>query len=428
MRRVGLVYTFISFFLGSIYFLSTLGNRKCPVESSYDLSIVGLILPFDGIGRQAPWIIDSLHKKLRINWIPTDEGHVKSALYDVSPRVKDVAFNVDRTLGAVVLFTDLLTTSNREPYKKLPNGFIKIASSMFESPVIPVAWTTILNNNFDAVIVPDAWVAEIYERAGVMIPIFVLPLGIYLQDFLKQPARTKPHKPFVFGNTCTIDIRKNHILLIDAFYKAFGDSSDVQLRIHAKFADPTLVKAINEKLTKLGLKNVIIDHTILSAKDYLEYMKNIDCYVTLSQGEGYSIPPREALALGIPVILSNNTAHITLCKSGFVYAVPCPIIVKLLYSIVHTQGAYGFGCTVDDSAAALRNVFDYYERYLAQVQHAREWVKQYTAQQLSKKYLNMIKPERVLFGPSNRVTDDYVMTNSLALYGKYQAIVRTARE
>ena len=46
-------------------------------------------------------------------------------------------------------------------------------------------------------------------------------------------------------------------------------------------------------------------------------------------------------------------------------------------------------------------------------------VSQYSWNNLKYRYLNLVKPKKIILGDKNEVTDDYFMTNSKKLYRKY---------
>src|SRR5207244_2403629 len=110
----------------------------------------------------------------------------------------------------------------------------KIAYSVHESTKIPPQWVTLLNQMFDLVVVPDTMLVPIYKKSGVKLPIFVIPEPMMLDEFLDKPPKANRGKPFTFGNVSGSWSRKNHALLIKAFYKAFGDSPDVQLIMNSR--------------------------------------------------------------------------------------------------------------------------------------------------------------------------------------------------
>ena len=86
--------------------------------------------------------------------------------------------------------------------------------------------------------------------------------------------------------------------------------------MHMKFQ----VIYLKKQIKQFKLTNVELTEGMLSREENIDFFRDIDCYVLVSKAEGFSITPREALAAGIPCILSNNTAHKTICETGLVYA------------------------------------------------------------------------------------------------------------
>ena len=151
-------------------------------------------------------------------------------------------------------------------------------------------------------------------------------------------------------------------------------------------------------------------------------MASFDCFVSFSMGEGFSLIPREFLAMGIPCVLSNNTAHETICNTGLVKSVLSNILVKAEYFHLSDDCGYHFDTRLDDAVLALKDIYNNYHIYLNKAFEAREWAKTYSINNLKNKYLNLIKPKKLLYGVDNVITDDYLMTNSLILYKKYLSL------
>ena len=65
--------------------------------------------------------------------------------------------------------------------------------SMFETTSIPESWVAKLNSYFDFVTVPDEYLVDVYKNAGVQIPIYLLPMGSFIEDWigLKLPEKEK---------------------------------------------------------------------------------------------------------------------------------------------------------------------------------------------------------------------------------------------
>lgn len=383
--------------------------------SPYDLTLVGQVKWCGGLERLPISLTRIFKNELAINLISTP-GH-----YDFSEVPLDeqaILRNPDKTAGKVAILFDIVWHTKYTPAHYVPEGsLIKIAYSMFEASAIPPQWVNILNNKFDLVVVPDEFCRGAYLNCGVQIPIFVVPLGIDVDDFLKEPVQSSPSKPFVFGSSASFLPRKNHKLLIEAFHAEFGTTPSVRLKIHGRNGSP---KDLQKKIKNLNRpRNIELIATPFSVGQYTDFLKSLDCYVLLSKGEGFSLTPREALALCKPCIISDNTAHHALAETGFVYPVISNIKEPAFYQNLNQIVGHNFNCTVSNVRIALREVYTNYEKYQAKAQKARKWVEQFLWKNMKPRFLNLIKPKKVILADENVVTNDFLMTSSEKLYHKY---------
>ncbi len=413
--------------------------------SSYDLTILGHVKYRESLARIPISLTGLLKDSLTINFIPTPGPY---DFRDVPSDIAEILRNPDKTPGNVALLFDELWRLEAVPADYVPKeSLIKIAYSMIEGTAIPERWVQLLNKKFDLVLVPDDYYVGVYQNCGVHIPIFSLPHGIDLEEFLNEPVRKKASKPFVFGSSGLFIKRKNQKLLVEAFHREFGNDPSVQLKIHGRdsWDFECEMKAIREiinglppsdcvpvqpksggvsKGTQRLTPNIEIIHASFSKKQYKKFLKSLDCYVLLSKGEGFSLTPREALALGKPCIISDNTAHRTLGKTGYVYAVPSQIQEPSLQSGMGGYIGFDFNCLVSDVQKALREVYNNYQLYVQKAQEGRIWVEQYLWKNRKAKFLNVIKPKEVILGDENKLTDDFLMTTSKKLYAKYKKLIK----
>lgn len=387
--------------------------------SRYDLTVVGPMLFADGLGRLSISVIDNLKDDLSISFIPTSHMDFTDVPMSICQNLKIFS----KRISSVSILFDSLWTKWSNNATKVPNSTIKLAYSMVESTAIPTQWVKLLNNLFDAVIVPDKFLVDVYVNSGVKLPIFVLPCGLYLEDFLNKPIKNKKNKPFAFGMSAGFfSNSKNHELLIDAFAQEFFRDKNVKLRVHGRFGDNLLQKRIYNKIKSLKSNNIEFISKRFTRSQYVEFMSSLDCYVLLSKGEGFSITPREALALGIPCIISDNTAHNTICETGFVKAVKADIKEPAYYFGFGGNCGDNFNTTIDEARKAMREVYENYDIYLSKASQGREWVKQYFYKNLKDKYLALIKPLKVILSDYNAIEDNCIITNSKRLYEKYLKI------
>lgn len=383
------------------------------------LTVVGYVNMSDGLGRQSVELINALKDSMSINFISTG----KNSFQDVPPKVKKIIKQKSKDLGKVVIFEDCIWRPGEPHYKHLnlaqDSEHIQIAYSMIEATRIPSEWVIILNLYFDAVVVPDKFLIDVYKNSGVTIPIFELPLGLELNNFLAQPIKKHRSKPMVFANLGAGIERKNHLLLIQAFAKAFGNNPDVLLKINCRYADEDLWLALNREAARLGVENIQISQLCLDKNEYLKFFQTIDCYVSFSKAEGFSIQPREAMALGIPTIVTDNTAQETVCQSNLVKIVSSQLKEPAFYPWGGYCG-FRFNCSTEDAVQALLDVYNNYDSYLQKSEASRKWVTQYDYKNLKPYYRSLVKPKKILLGQENKIGPDYLMTNSSSLYEKYK--------
>ena len=406
------------YILSMLFLYCSINNTQ---KDLLDLTIVGYVLFADGIGRTSVVLAEGLSDSLKINFINTRPP----IFTDVPENLKKIMNSKDDGYGKVCLFFDVLWYQGFEPTEYMPQSPIKIAISMIESTKIPIRWVNILNNKFDAVCVPDRFYLKVYKDSGVNIPIFLLPCAIRLDDFLKEQLKI-PTSIFTFGSSGSFLPHKNHDLLIRAFFDEFGYDPNVRLLLHGRGGLKEYSSYLDIILKKKNASNIHILKKELSFLNYIEFMKSLDCYVLLSKGEGFSITPREALALGIPSIISNNTAHETLCESSFF----CTVNSFILERPIHYESLFGedkcgyqFNCEIKDVRNALREVYENYQKYKELALRGRKWVSGDDFYYIKQKYISLIKPKKIILGKENSLRDDCLITNSISLYSKYKKYI-----
>ena len=388
-----------------------------------DLGVMGPIKFNDGIGRQSIGFIDCLKERCSIKYIK----HRGVDSKDLPSGVKKIVNLKYSVTPNVLVFESPLLYPYDDKFTTLPNAKIKFAYSMLESTKIPQNWVKILNTSFDGVLVPDEFLVKVYQDSGVKIPIFVLPLGMYLDPFLQNSRQSiKPlDRPFVFGNLSSIFDRKNQILLLRAFDKAFHNNPNVQLVLNGRVSEKKYYSELQRERSKLGVTNASITTITLAWDTYIKEFSKLDCYVSVSKGEGFSIQPREAIAMGIPCIVTNNTGQSTICNAGHVYSLESPIIVPAQYRIFeqwYEDLGDQFDCEVNELAKAMQHIYDNYEPYATRARDGRDWVMQYQYENLVDQYHTIVKPVKVVLSDKNEIKDGVVYTDSETLRAKYQTI------
>lgn len=402
------------FFLTLSLLFYKYGKNKDP---KLHLTIAGYVNLADGIGRQSSELLQALYKKIPVNFLSTREHNYT----DVPKEVLKIIHKGAPKFGKIIIYEDFLEYPEftKSVLEKAPGESIKIAYSMTEYSQVPKVWVKQLNDYFDAVVVPDPFLVDVYRNSGVASPIFVLPLGLNLEEFLQRELKKCPHDPFTFVNLSSCIDRKNLPLLVAAFGKAFGNSNKVCLRINSRSADPICEFKLLKTMEKLQLNNVHYTYGPLSKEEYLKIFSSADCFVSLSKGEGFSIQPREAMALGLPCIVTDNTAQHTICESSLVKKIPSnreePSWLEQALQPVGTC----WNCDLDEAAHALRDVYENYDQFLKNGHAARQWAAQYLFSNLKSYYESLVNPRKIILSDINEIAKDHIKTNSKKLYEKY---------
>jgi len=410
-----------------------------PIHALGKINLIGVINDAWSVSRHASSFIDclsddcdiTLFKTKKCNSKDLKKNHINVLNNSVDLKNHTVLYKLIRDglrLSGITIYTTSRWDKNNRnawhEYTSIPNdSIINYAYCATERTKITPEAASRYNNHFDALLVPDTWLVDVYKNSGVTIPVFTLPLVLDLETLLSKPIKTEVSKPFVFGFSGAFMPRKNHELLITAFTQEFGKNPDITLRIHGRFT--TNSSKIKKLLQETNNPTIEIIQKSFSRNEYEDFISSLSCYVILSRGEGFSITPREALAAGIPCIVSDNSAQTTICETGYVAAVPSTIVKPSYYFITGNNLGHEFDCDITDARKALRDVYENYQHHLNLAQQGKEWTKQYLVKNLKPKYLNVANPKKVILGDTNEITAEYIMTNSRTFFDKYRKLCAT---
>jgi glycosyltransferase involved in cell wall biosynthesis len=170
----------------------------------------------------------------------------------------------------------------------------KIAIVPFETTRIPPSWVHRINS-CHALIVPCRQNVDMMKDSGVTIPIEVVHWGVDTKKFYKIERNND--RPFTFGIMGSLTKRKGIDTLIDAFFRAFPNEKDV--RLICKTSNSFFLWGRKDRRMK-------IDMTPSTNEELIDgFFREIDCFVWPSHGEGFGLPPLEAMATGVPVIATG---------------------------------------------------------------------------------------------------------------------------
>lgn len=256
-----------------------------------NLNFYSWTTPFSGYGAVGLEYITTLNKltegKLSVGWqrgTPVDSNEYASLSPEQRYLVCEKPFEKAR-LGII---------KTTPEYFKENISDIKIGYTMVENTMVGKRWVKIING-MDACFVPSKYLIDVFKDSGVTVPLYQVKQGI---DPIRFPYFDRPVKDkFVFGTCGWLDQRKNWKEMISAFTSEFSPNEPVELWLknsNNTFGwemprDPR-IKFIDE---------------IWTPQQMTQFYKNLDCFLFISRAEGAGMPGREAMATGLPVIITN---------------------------------------------------------------------------------------------------------------------------
>ena len=203
-------------------------------------------------------------------------------------------------------------------------GYI-VGRTMFESDSLPPSWVARCNA-MDELWVPSEFNRETFRRAGVRVPMHLVPGGI--DSSVYRPDVESLHvdglRGTVFLSVFEWRMRKGWDVLLRAWAEAFSATDNVTLllRTHAEriHATDNPTRAINDRIdgflrdscgrTRVDVAPIVILGDDLPVDAMPSLYRCADALVAPTRGEGWGRPFMEAMASGVPVIATRWGAHL----------------------------------------------------------------------------------------------------------------------
>jgi hypothetical protein len=147
--------------------------------------------------------------------------------------------------------------------------------------------------------------------------IAVVPLAI--NSAYCHSRRRERKDVFTFVSYGTLSGRKSPLETIECFQKAFPHEQDVRLVLKTRLGvcgySYNYVPPISDP--RVTVIDIGKDQHDWSAEQLRDWLYSADCMLFLSKGEGFGLPPREALATGMPLIVSDNSGMTDLAPHAY---------------------------------------------------------------------------------------------------------------
>lgn len=238
--------------------------------------------------------------------------------------------------------------------------------TMWESTELPEGWAALLNRVAERVIVPCEWNVEVFRNGGVQRPIHVIGEGIDPDEFpiLPDMPRTRPYTFLALGDR---GMRKGNDLVYQAFHQAFRDVPDTRLLIKSR--------ASGYEPIDTTLSNDPLNQRITLWREDVGTMADVyaqaDCFVYPARSGGWELPPREAVAMGVPVIAPRHTGMV----AGIDHWATV-VVEKFAPTRSNLLGGHWYTCDVNAVAEAMRWCYENELEARARARQAAVWLRE----------------------------------------------------
>lgn len=210
------------------------------------------------------------------------------------------------------------------------NGGLNFLFFGWEESIVPSNYIDSFNRYLDGIGTMSNYVTDILLQCGLKIPVQTIGVGAELCDKFNSLTfyRFKTKKNFKFLHISSAFTRKGIDILLKGYFEAFTNNDDVCL-ILKTFPNPhNNVNEILEDLRKKYKNAPEIEwiNKDLNRDQLCSLYKSVDCYVSVSRGEGFGLPIAEAMLSKLPVIVSPNSGMADFCTMDTALLVDYKII------------------------------------------------------------------------------------------------------
>lgn len=266
------------------------------------------------------------------------------------------------------------------PFFWLNGGAYKIGWTMMEVDHLSERWVRACNS-MNEIWVPTKMQIEVFQKSGVTVPVFEMPLAIdttrYMPSFLPMIYHGE-HK-FRFFSVAWWQLRKRWDILTIAFAEEFSGEKDIGI-IYKTMTAQNEGEAADQIQQWVGHR---IDDQLALVEgafpwwEVVMMMRSAHVFVLPTSGEGYGCPPVQALACGLPVIVTDcmGPGEVLRDENGKpypgVYFLPAKKEATGVQHEYYTGGNW-WVADIKDVRKAMREVYTNYDYWRAEAAKGAE--------------------------------------------------------
>ncbi len=260
-------------------------------------------------------LLDSGHE---ISIIPYERDQFGA---DADPRFTEISSRTNKPLTGKA---DVHVRHQWPPNLTPPPEGRWVIIQPWEFGSLPEEWVRVFSTQVDEMWVPSNYVRQVYIESGVPAErVVVIPNGVNPEKFHPgvKPYSLKTQKKFKFLFVGGTIHRKGIDLLLQAYLDAFKGSDDVCLVIkdmggNSFYSGQTLKTEIQRIQNSQESPEIEYIDTMLSEDELVGLYTACNILVHPYRGEGFGLPILEAMACGVPAIVTNGGACLDFCNSS----------------------------------------------------------------------------------------------------------------
>lgn len=327
-------------------------------QPTYKMNYNGWCNPWSGYGKANLNWATALERQtnggISLQWERRTKNDDPDVWKDFSPEERRVISKpfVQEKIGVI--------QSTPDRFQNITND-IRIGLTMVENTKVGPEWIRQCNE-MDALFVPNKQLIPIFQESGLKVPVMAIREGFNPDHF--QYIERKPRGVFTFLVLGWLDDRKNWDDPIRAFTSEFAPNEPV--RMIMKNTCPYFgYRVPNDSRIKY------MDH-IISPEELIKLYGMVDCLLFVTRGEGSGLPTREAMATGLPTILTNWLGTAEVCDKRYNYPID-PVAIDYPDNRAEQPG-FMARLDVAEIMYWMRHVYEHRDEAMAKGKAASEWM------------------------------------------------------